>query len=209
MPARRVRSAPRDDQRLLGEFLIDNYPAIREFLIEDCARKRLAKHAMVFEDDVTFDDDFVPRFLKAAAALPEDWDLFVLNWYCTTESQWKEWCEEDSIAQKEVVEGSGLVPLVIFMSGSAFAVSAKGAEKIIRSVPCLEERTKVHYGEYEYPKRFGPDGTAGMMPSCSAAIDWHLSNMVEHGTLKAYSLRGMDESVHQTLRLTPVFGFHL
>jgi GR25 family glycosyltransferase involved in LPS biosynthesis len=44
---------------------------------------------MVFEDDVTFDDDFVPRFLKAAASLPEDWDLFVLNWYCTTESQWK------------------------------------------------------------------------------------------------------------------------
>ena len=87
---------------------------------------------MVFEDDVTFDDDFVPRFLKAAAALPEDWDLFVLNWYCTTESAWKEWCEEDSIAQKEVVAGSGLVPIKIFMSGSAFAVSAKGAEKIIR-----------------------------------------------------------------------------
>lgn len=24
--------------------------------------------------------DFVPRFLKASAALPDDWDVLVLNW---------------------------------------------------------------------------------------------------------------------------------
>ena len=35
----------------------------------------------MFEDDVVFDDDFVPRFLKASAALPEDWDVFMLNWW--------------------------------------------------------------------------------------------------------------------------------
>ena len=56
----------------------------------------------MFEDDVTFDDDFVPRFLKAAAALPDDWDIFVLNWYCTTESAWREWCVEDAISNTEV-----------------------------------------------------------------------------------------------------------
>ena len=185
----RVRASPRDDQRLLAEFLVDNYPPVRSLTIEDCAADRLGKHAMVFEDDVTFDDDFVPRFLKAAAALPEDWDLFVLNWYCTTESMWKEFCAEDSIAQTEVVEGSGLVPVKIFMSGAAFAVSAKGAEKILRSLPCREERMVVHYGEYEYPKRYPEGGgKASMMPSCSAAIDWHLSNMVEHGTLKAFGM---------------------
>lgn len=187
----RVRAASRDDQRLLAEFLVDNYPPLRSLVITDCASSRLGKHAMVFEDDVTFDDDFVARFLKAAAALPPDWDLFVLNWYCTTESPWV-WCGENSVAQKEVVEGSGLVPVKIFMSGSAFAVSAKGAEKIIRSLPCMETRTVVHYGEYEYPKRF-EDGKVLMMPSCSAAIDWHLSNMVEHGTLKAFGM--MPEAV--------------
>jgi hypothetical protein len=47
----------------------------------------------------------------------------------------------------------------------------------------------VHYGEYEYPKRYPEGGgKASMMPSCSAAIDWHLSNMVEHGTLKAFGM---------------------
>ena len=51
---------------------------------------------------MTFDDDFVPRFLKAAAALPDDWDIFVLNWYCTTESAWREWCVEDAISNTEV-----------------------------------------------------------------------------------------------------------
>ena len=83
--------------------------------------------------------------------------------------------------------GSGLVPLKIFMSGAAFAVSAAGAEKILRSLPCHEDYTAVHYGEYEYPRRFEPlppDHPANarrkpsMMPSCSAAIDWHLSVMV-------------------------------
>lgn len=189
----RVRAASRNDQRLLAEFLVDAYPPQRTLLIEDCASSRVSKHAIVFEDDVTFDDDFVPRFLKAAAALPADWDLFVLNWYCTTESLWKEFCAEDSIAQTEVVEGSGLVPVKIFMSGSAFAVSAKGAEKIIRSLPCREEPAVVHYGEYDYPKRFEEGGKPSMMPSCSAAIDWHLSNMVEHGTLKAFGM--MPEAV--------------
>eukprot|EP01043_Picozoa_sp_COSAG02_P035982 COSAG02_NODE_2609_length_8435_cov_4.723129_2_plen_564_part_00 len=188
----RVRAASRNDQRLLAEFLVDAYPPQRTLVIEDCASDRVRKHAMVFEDDVTFDDDFAARFLKAAAALPPDWDLFLLNWYCTTESLWKEFCEEDSVGQAEVVKGSGLVPVKIFMSGAAFAVSAKGAEKIIRSLPCREERAVVHYGEYEYPKRFD-GGKPSMMPSCSAAIDWHLSNMVEHGTLKAFAM--MPEAV--------------
>ena len=87
--------------------------------------------------------------------------------------------------------GSGLVPLKIFMSGAAFAVSAAGAEKILRSLPCHEDYTAVHYGEYEYPRRFEPlppDHPANarrkpsMMPSCSAAIDWHLSVMVRRPT---------------------------
>ena len=36
----------------------------------------------MFEDDVVFDDDFVGRFRRASAALPEDWDVLLLNWYC-------------------------------------------------------------------------------------------------------------------------------
>jgi hypothetical protein len=29
-----------------------------------------------------FDEEFVPKFTRAATALPPDWDVFVLNWYC-------------------------------------------------------------------------------------------------------------------------------
>eukprot|EP01046_Picozoa_sp_COSAG06_P029405 COSAG06_NODE_2724_length_6384_cov_81.190135_2_plen_370_part_00 len=85
-------------ERLLGEVLVDRYPATREFVITDCptleavaapdaaddpaANAAALKGAVMFEDDIVFDDDFVSRFLKASAALPDDWDVLMLNWYC-------------------------------------------------------------------------------------------------------------------------------
>ena len=43
----RVRASPRNDQRLLAEFLVDGYPPVRRLTVRDCAAERLAKHAMV------------------------------------------------------------------------------------------------------------------------------------------------------------------
>eukprot|EP01052_Picozoa_sp_SAG31_P037957 SAG31_NODE_4986_length_2819_cov_2.012868_2_plen_108_part_00 len=95
-----------------------------------------------------FDDDFVPRFLKATSALPTDWDLLTLNWYCTTESPWEPWCKKNSIANEEVgFAGSGLAKVAAFMSGGAIAVSKRGAEKIINSFPCQEQKDTVHLGK--------------------------------------------------------------
>jgi hypothetical protein len=98
----------RSPSRLMAELLVDRWPPVREFHVHDC---QVAVHAdrghdgrvpsppqppasrptpeggfrrgaVLFEDDVAFDDDFVPKFLRAAAALPADWDVMVLNWYC-------------------------------------------------------------------------------------------------------------------------------
>jgi len=75
---------------------VDRSPPVRRFEVHDCptlaqqpstspqatiASEQL-KGAVMFEDDVVFDDDFVGRFRRASAALPEDWDVLLLNWYC-------------------------------------------------------------------------------------------------------------------------------
>ena len=36
------------------------------------------------------------------------------------------------------------------------------------------------------PQKKGADGRNSLMPSCSAAIDWHFTVMIEHGLLNAY-----------------------
>ena len=79
--------------------------------------------------------------------------------------------------------GSGLVPAKTFMSGSAFALSESGARKLINSFPCLETRETVHYGMYSLPK-----DRPRLVPSCSSAIDWHISNLIEFGVVQAYVL---------------------
>ena len=75
---------------------VDRSPPVRRFEVHDCptlaqqpstspqatiASEQL-KGAVMFEDDVVFDDDFVGRFRRASAALPGDWDVLLLNWYC-------------------------------------------------------------------------------------------------------------------------------
>eukprot|EP01052_Picozoa_sp_SAG31_P037956 SAG31_NODE_4986_length_2819_cov_2.012868_1_plen_107_part_10 len=40
----------------------------------------------------------------------------------------------------------------------------------------------------QLPKQKGPDGKYILMPSCSAAIDWHFTVMIEHGMLNAYAM---------------------
>ena len=43
---------------------------------------------------------------------------------------------EETLVGVRIVPGSGLVRAAFFMSGSAFAVSAAGAAKILQSFPC-------------------------------------------------------------------------
>ena len=43
---------------------------------------------------------------------------------------------EETLVAPRIVPGSGLVRAAFFMSGSAFAVSAAGAAKILQSFPC-------------------------------------------------------------------------
>ena len=43
---------------------------------------------------------------------------------------------EETLVALRIVPGSGLVRAAFFMSGSAFAVSAAGAAKILQSFPC-------------------------------------------------------------------------
>jgi GR25 family glycosyltransferase involved in LPS biosynthesis len=194
-----------NDTRLLAEILVDT-DALRSFVVLDC---RAAGHAnkptIIFEDDVVFDADFVTRFLTASSALPEDWDILLLNWYCTTESPWGPWCQENVAGSVEVVPHSGLVPARAFMSGAALAVSAAGAAKILGSFPCYELPDSVMYGaRHRFPK--GPPseatGKRPMMPSCSSAIDWHLSNLIEYGVLNAYGM--MPEAVCESAYTTPL-----
>ena len=74
---------------------VDRSPPVRRFEVHDCPTlaqpstspqgtiaSETLKGAVMFEDDVVFDDDFVRRFRRASAALPEDWDVLLLNWYC-------------------------------------------------------------------------------------------------------------------------------
>ena len=107
----------------------------------------------------------------------------MLNWYCTTESSWEPWCNKNSVGEVEVVPGSGLVPAKAFMSGSAFALSESGARKLINSFPCLEMKETTHYGMFPLPK-----DQPNLVPSCSSAIDWHISNLIEFGVIQAYQL---------------------
>lgn len=76
---------------------------------------------------------------------------------------WAQWCEKNRDTP-ELVPGSGLVKAHFFMSGSAFAVSASGARKILESFPCHD------VGEMK----------------CSPAFDWHLSSLIERDLVNAY-----------------------
>jgi GR25 family glycosyltransferase involved in LPS biosynthesis len=67
---------------------------------------------VLFEDDVVLEDDFSERLVAAHAALPDDWDMLLLNWYCN-EGHWKECTKNrgDHHITKDLVE------VKFFMSG--------------------------------------------------------------------------------------------
>ena len=84
----------------------------------------------------------------------------LLNWYCNAE-HWQECHHNDGGDERFIDKDVGLVKTKFFMSGGGYAVSPRGIQKLVKSLPCNER-------------------------VCSMAVDWHMSMMIERGELNVY-----------------------
>jgi len=139
----------------------------------------LNRISIIFEDDVVLRDDFAEKLLWSfdrAYEKEPTFDIFLLNWYCNS-AHWKD-CDKNRntkvIATKEWnqmdrslysytknLNKYSIVQTKFFMSGGAYAVSRAGAEKLLGTFPCDSR----HY-------------------TCSMAVDWHMSTLIDHKLVK-------------------------
>ena len=145
--------------------------------------------SILFEDDVILRDDFGDKLLWMYKQVVEtqgkdNWDILLLNWYCNT-VHWKQ-CEWNSpqsskaIASRPFTESdrklydyttsSGINefsvrPVQMFMSGSAYAVNRKSANRLLDTFPCDPSFTHA---------------------ACSMAVDWHYSTLIKAMDIKVF-----------------------
>ena len=144
-----------------------------------CPPNNREKISILFEDDVVLRDDFADKLLWSfdrAYEKQPDFDIFLLNWYCNS-AHWpacdknkktrilatKEWDDRDR-ALYSYTNNLGQYSIVqtkFFMSGGGYAVSKAGAEKLLGTFPCDSSRF-----------------------TCSMAVDWHMSNLIDAGMVK-------------------------
>ena len=142
------------------------------------------KISIFFEDDVVLREDFGEKLLWSFQEMQKgrvDWDVFLLNWYCNT-VHWKEckkikdfewvasrpWTKADQrmyayTDSKQLARRYGVSRARFYMSGSAYAVTASSARKLLKTFPC--------------------NPSLGV---CSMAIDWHISMMQQQGKVNVY-----------------------
>jgi GR25 family glycosyltransferase involved in LPS biosynthesis len=147
--------------------------------------------SILFEDDVILRNDFAEKLLWMHEKVTEtegkdNWDIMLLNWYCNN-VHWKQ-CNRNSVGysakiasipftpndkqlydyttkNKGGVDEFSIVPVQMFMSGSAYAVNRKSANKLLDTFPCDSHFTH---------------------EACSMAVDWHYSTLVKAMNLKVF-----------------------
>ena len=116
----------------------------------------------------------------------DNWDIMLLNWYCNN-VHWKQ-CNRNSVEysakiasipftpndkqlydyttkDKGGVDEFSILPVQMFMSGSAYAVNRKSANKLLDTFPCDSQFTH---------------------EACSMAVDWHYSTLIKAMDLKVF-----------------------
>ena len=145
--------------------------------------------SILFEDDVILRDDFGDKLLWMYKQVVEtqgkdNWDILLLNWYCNTvhwnQCEWNTPQRSKAIASKPFTESdrklydyttsSGINdfsvrPIQMFMSGSAYAVNRKSANRLLDTFPCDSSFTQA---------------------PCSMAIDWHYSTLIKAMGIKVF-----------------------
>ena len=123
---------------------------------------------VVFEDDIALAPTFAHQLAElielaseAGSAEESTFDVLLLNWYCN-EEHWKECARNNATADAVPESGGKLVRVRWFMSGGAYAITARGARKLLASLPCTPDPLRRH-------------------APCSMAIDWHISSLIEGG----------------------------
>ena len=145
--------------------------------------------SILFEDDVILRDDFAEKLLWMYEKVVEkegndNWDIMLLNWYCNN-VHWKQ-CNRNTVQNSKQIASMpftakdkalydyttktginefSIVPVHMFMSGSAYAVNRKSANKLLETFPCDSSFTH---------------------EACSMAVDWHYSTLVKPMDLKVY-----------------------
>ena len=124
--------------------------------------------AVVFEDDVALPFSFredLNAIRRALNTQSQSVDVILLSWYCN-EDHWKE-CARNNPADVLKDSNGSIVKVEWFMGGGAYAVTRRGAQKLLNSFPCNDSKD-------------------GGKPRCSMAIDWHMSSMIATGQLVVY-----------------------
>lgn len=124
-------------------------------------------------------EDFADKLLwsfEQAYNHQPDFDIFLLNWYCNS-GHWKD-CDKNKnaniIASKPFdrrdralydytsnLNKYSIVQTKFFMSGGGYAVSRNGAAKLLGTFPCDSNRY-----------------------TCSMAVDWHMSTLIDANLVK-------------------------
>jgi len=148
--------------------------------------------SILFEDDVVLREDFGEKLIWSFDQLEkhrkDTWDIMLLNWYCNNR-HWKE-CNRnekggfskkiasipftprderlyDYTMHSSFRKEFSVVPVRTFMSGSAYAVSQKGAQRLLETFPCNTEKTHA---------------------ACSMAVDWHYSALANSLGFRVYGV---------------------